>query len=233
MSSQSTTGDLSSGQQPIQKHEGADRPNDAPINPTENQAVKETKQDAEAAHHASTDSSSDQQQQDSSPSDKGVASPMTGDGKHPRTEEEREEMAVKGELPKIPGDRSGEPLRMHDRDGEDADPSDRQEEGGDKPDRSASVGQEGGGEHGKEEGTGTKYVKSTGMAADGGDFDATKPGAGREAIRLMEEKGLNKLKPGGNDPGEGKQPLEPPSKVEKLKEKLHIGTGKHGNEQSV
>lgn len=31
------------------------------------------------------------------------------------------------------------------------------------------------------EGTGEKYVKSTGMQADGGDFDATKPGAGREA----------------------------------------------------
>ena len=27
-------------------------------------------------------------------------------------------------------------------------------------------------------------VKSTGMAADGGDFDATKPGAGREADRM-------------------------------------------------
>ena len=25
------------------------------------------------------------------------------------------------------------------------------------------------------------YVKSTGLAADGGDFDAAKPGAGREA----------------------------------------------------
>lgn len=33
------------------------------------------------------------------------------------------------------------------------------------------------------EGTGEKYVKSTGLAADGGDFDATKPGAGREADR--------------------------------------------------
>ncbi|KAF6836046.1 glycine-rich cell wall structural protein 1 [Colletotrichum plurivorum] len=38
------------------------------------------------------------------------------------------------------------------------------------------------------EGTGEKYVKSTGLAADGGDFDATKPGAGREADRLLEEK---------------------------------------------
>ena len=33
------------------------------------------------------------------------------------------------------------------------------------------------------EGTGEQYVKSTGLAADGGDFDAAKPGAGREADR--------------------------------------------------
>jgi hypothetical protein len=33
------------------------------------------------------------------------------------------------------------------------------------------------------EGTGEKYIKTTGVAADGGDFDATKAGAGREADR--------------------------------------------------
>jgi hypothetical protein len=33
------------------------------------------------------------------------------------------------------------------------------------------------------EGTGEKYVKSSGMKADGGDFDAAKPGAAREADR--------------------------------------------------
>lgn len=32
-------------------------------------------------------------------------------------------------------------------------------------------------------GTGQEYVRTTGFAADGGDFDATKPGAGREADR--------------------------------------------------
>ncbi|KAI2639639.1 hypothetical protein GGS26DRAFT_587090 [Hypomontagnella submonticulosa] len=42
----------------------------------------------------------------------------------------------------------------------------------------------------KGEGTGEKYVKSSGLKADGGDFDATKPGAGREADRLLEEKGV-------------------------------------------
>lgn len=35
----------------------------------------------------------------------------------------------------------------------------------------------------KGSGTGEQYVQSTGLAADGGDFDATKPGAGREADR--------------------------------------------------
>lgn len=34
-----------------------------------------------------------------------------------------------------------------------------------------------------EQGTGEQYVKTSGLAADGGDFDATKPGAGREADR--------------------------------------------------
>ncbi len=146
MPSQPTTGDPSSGQQPIQKQEGADRPTEAPTNPAENQAVQETKQDAETTQQAGTDGDSDRQQQASSASDKDVAKPTTyGEGKHPHTEEEREEMAVKGELPKIPGDRSGEPLRMHDGDGADADPSDRPEGGEDKPDRSKSVGQEGGG----------------------------------------------------------------------------------------
>ncbi|KDN69789.1 hypothetical protein CSUB01_07644 [Colletotrichum sublineola] len=38
------------------------------------------------------------------------------------------------------------------------------------------------------EGTGEKYIKTSGLAADGGDFDATKPGAGREADRLLDEK---------------------------------------------
>ena len=32
-------------------------------------------------------------------------------------------------------------------------------------------------------GTGTQYVKSTGVAAEGGDFDAANPGAGKEAER--------------------------------------------------
>lgn len=35
----------------------------------------------------------------------------------------------------------------------------------------------------KGEGTGEKYVKSTGLHADGGDFDAANAGAGREADR--------------------------------------------------
>lgn len=35
----------------------------------------------------------------------------------------------------------------------------------------------------KSSGTGEQYVKSSGLKADGGDFDATNPGAGREADR--------------------------------------------------
>lgn len=43
----------------------------------------------------------------------------------------------------------------------------------------------------EDKGDGTLYVKSSGLKADGGDFDATKPGAGREADRLMEAKGMH------------------------------------------
>lgn len=41
------------------------------------------------------------------------------------------------------------------------------------------------------EGTGEKYVESSGVRADGGDFDASNPGAGKEADRLLEEKGFH------------------------------------------
>lgn len=51
-----------------------------------------------------------------------------------------------------------------------------------KPD-AATGAAEGGEEESK--GTGEQYVKSSGLAADGGDFDATKPGAGREADRTF------------------------------------------------
>ena len=39
-------------------------------------------------------------------------------------------------------------------------------------------------------GTGDAYEKSTGLAAEGGDFDASRPGAGREADRLLDEHGV-------------------------------------------
>lgn len=75
---------------------------------------------------------------------------MTGDGKHPHDEDERQEMAQKGELPKIAGDHSGEPMKMH---GATDQGADKEGEGSAKTDRSKSVAQEGGGEHGKEKGT--------------------------------------------------------------------------------
>jgi len=67
-------------------------------------------------------------------------------------------------------------------------------------------------------GTGTEYVRTTGLAADGGNFDATLPGAGREADRLMEEKGI------AHDGGEGSHSdkgKDKPSLGERIKAKLH------------
>ncbi|ORY69687.1 uncharacterized protein BCR38DRAFT_90380 [Pseudomassariella vexata] len=86
------------------------------------------------------------------------------------------------------------------------------------------------------EGTGEEYVKSSGLKADGGDFDATKPGAGREADRLLEKKGIHKEKP-DTKPDEGADSAasgshdavdeagKKKSTLAKIKEKLHHKKG--------
>jgi len=103
-----------------------------------------------------------------------------------------------------------------------------------KTERSASVGQEGGGEHGKVKGTGEEWVKTSGIAAEGGDFDATKPGAGREATRLMEEKGIktegatiDSTAPKPETASATSEEKAKVSKMAKLKDKLHIGSSKN------
>lgn len=102
-------------------------------------------------------------------------------------------------------------------------------QGGDKPAGAADgddAGDESKAAHDKDEGTGEKYVKTSGLAADGGDFDATKPGAGREADRLMDQKGMHpydkkessdpSAKPDTKDPAEKK-----PSLLDRMKAKMH------------
>ncbi|KAF1733381.1 hypothetical protein CRV24_007282 [Beauveria bassiana] len=91
----------------------------------------------------------------------------------------------------------------------------------------------------QEKGTGEEYVKSSGLQADGGDFDATRPGAGREADRLMEQKGITTAAGAGASGGaavaKGKDGAEHKARgnsgsgdskekhglVDKIKEKLH------------
>ncbi|KAK9421214.1 hypothetical protein SUNI508_06062 [Seiridium unicorne] len=81
----------------------------------------------------------------------------------------------------------------------------------------------------KGEGTGEKYVKSSGLHADGGDFDATNPGAGREADRLLEEKGIHVDKGDPKGPSTddtttsstGAEDKEKKSLKDKIKDKLH------------
>ncbi|KAI9740247.1 MAG: hypothetical protein M1834_004825 [Cirrosporium novae-zelandiae] len=120
------------------------------------------------------------------------------------------------DFPKDPNDHSGEPLDEV-----------KHEEQGEKKDEESS-GQKG---ESDKDGTGEKWEKTTGLAADGGNFDATKPGAAREADRLLAEKGIRK------DPLSGSSPPPPvqdtsskhadkadkPKLSEKLKDKLHIG----------
>ncbi|EWC48154.1 hypothetical protein DRE_02258 [Drechslerella stenobrocha 248] len=76
----------------------------------------------------------------------------------------------------------------------------------------------------KSEGTGTLYERSTGLASDGGDFDATRPGAAREAARLMDDKGLRH----GDVDG---QPSDPP-KEKKWYGVDHSGFGGHGSHKN-
>ncbi|KAI5863219.1 hypothetical protein GGS23DRAFT_609755 [Durotheca rogersii] len=79
------------------------------------------------------------------------------------------------------------------------------------------------------EGTGEKYVRSSGLQAEGGDFDATKPGAGREADRLMEEMGMHSANaaggqsggPKGGSTGGAANKTEKKSLAQKIKDKLH------------
>ncbi|KAI9678663.1 MAG: hypothetical protein M1817_005720 [Caeruleum heppii] len=76
------------------------------------------------------------------------------------------------------------------------------------------------------EGTGEKWVKTSGMAAEGGDFDAAKPGAGREADRLLEQKGIHREPPSGSAIDDAMSTPDRSSKPgmgEKIKEKLHLG----------
>jgi hypothetical protein len=149
----------STSTEPSQKQQGADRPTEAP-NAAQTEAVKDKSNVAEAEQEGAS---------------------------HPKvTDDNREDLAAKGELPTDPNDHSGEPMKMHGapttESAEDT-PADPRTEG--KTDRSKSVSHEGGGQHGKVEGTGEKWVKTSGLAAEGGDFDATKPGAGKEANRKL------------------------------------------------
>jgi len=132
----------------------------------------------------------------------------------------------KGDFPHDPNDHSGEPLHMH---GENGEKNAEDDASRAKNERSKSVAQEGGDPHGEEKkGTGEQYVKSSGLAADGGDFDASNPGAGAEANRLLEEKGIHKSEDNKGEPqdlGTGSESHDSTAKVSKLdkiKEKLHL-----------
>ncbi|KAL7905780.1 hypothetical protein GGI35DRAFT_122961 [Trichoderma velutinum] len=82
----------------------------------------------------------------------------------------------------------------------------------------------------KWEATEDEYVKTTGLAADGGNFDAAKPGAGVEADRLMGQKGLktddddnhnHKASSSGRKSSDSGRHKDKPSLGERIKNKLH------------
>jgi len=91
--------------------------------------------------------------------------------------------------------------------------------------------------HSHGSGTGEQWVKSSGLKADGGDFDAAAPGAGKEADRLLEKKGVKRTGPDvenvsepADDHANGKatestestESKDKPSLGEKIKAKLHV-----------
>jgi len=77
------------------------------------------------------------------------------------------------------------------------------------------------------EGTGEQWVKSSGVKSEGGDFDATKPGAGREADRLLEQKGIHRETPATASKSSETKETSPSGEKEKMslgdkiKAKLH------------
>ncbi|KAK8248720.1 hypothetical protein IWZ00DRAFT_509024 [Phyllosticta capitalensis] len=123
-----------------------------------------------------------------------------------------------------PNDHSGEPLTVHD--------------GPEKTDQEnkQDVSGPGGAEESQEKGTGEQYVKSTGFSADGGDFDAAKPGAGKEADRLLDSRGVQRDAGAATSDSNAASPSPARSQESsehgktsmktKIKEKLHIGKHK-------
>jgi len=146
--------------------------------------------------------------------------------KMPHSDEEREKMMETGNFPHDPNDHSGEPLKMHNEKSKVDDKDGEEEVTEGKKERSESVAHEGGAPHGSSKGTGQEVVKASGVAAEGGDFDASKPGAGSEATRLLEEKGIHKTVGNQGPPEVGADTSTDSgakvSKMEKIKEKLHL-----------
>jgi len=160
--------DPASGAQTESKHQGTEQPHAEPDH-EENQAIKETKAEAEEAQKVDTSGPGPQSLEEKARNGGGAAgaSSSGGDDDGPQKES-----------------------------------------------------------HG--EGTGEQYVKSSGMKADGGDFDAANPGAGREADRLLETKGIHHTLPGEDAPQgaeeTGTEKTEKSGKLslgEKIKAKLH------------
>ncbi|KAF1815299.1 hypothetical protein P152DRAFT_181193 [Eremomyces bilateralis CBS 781.70] len=111
-----------------------------------------------------------------------------------------------------PNDHSGEPMRTHDgtehRDEREGETNTTKNEN---------------------EGTGQQHVKTTGLAAEGGDFDATMPGAGTEASRIKNKKGISEGVTGQTDltaPSDSHKGAggsgSPMKRSDRLREKLHI-----------
>ncbi|KAI0386211.1 hypothetical protein F5Y04DRAFT_275818 [Hypomontagnella monticulosa] len=187
---------------------------DTPDNPSTNLKSKSGPEDSTKAQNDVRDPENPQTNPKSAPTDvndtedgPNEAQKLDGPGPKPLDEVARENGGDAGNLDK---DKSSKSLP-----GENPDASENKEEEDEDGPNAKSKG----------EGTGEQYVKSSGLQADGGDFDATKPGAGREADRLLEEKGVHHS--GANVNGNSKADDDKSDKKEKksigqkIKDKLH------------
>lgn len=154
---------------------------------------------------------------------------------HPHDEPTGEQKdAVRGSKEKGEAVQAGDESNNIDTSGPGPTPVSERKEGGagaGGPPKSAGGDDDGPQKESHGEGTGEKWIKTSGMKADGGNFDASQAGAGKEADRLLEEKGVHHTAPGEPTAGKeaaagGKGTAEAPTGKRSLGQKIKAKLGK-------
>ncbi|KAI8949473.1 hypothetical protein F4801DRAFT_403252 [Xylaria longipes] len=234
------TGDTSKGEpydagnmEPASANAGDEAPSSAPTNATED--AKFAKETGTAAESNDTpDNPSTNLKATSVPEDTSKGQEDTRDPEDPKTNPKSAPTDVNdapeegvNEAQKLDGPGPKPIAELAKKNGGDA--GNESSSSVDKANKGEKETEESNEEKHESKGTGEEYVKTSGLQADGGDFDATKPGAGREADRLMEQKGIhnptdsNSAGDGvGDSAGDGGSPTSGKKSFgQKIKDKLH------------